>query len=676
MKLTAQPLANYTLLIVLAIVVTIIFTWNFSTHIFSYYTDDGDYVLSASISWYVQNAIKTGKIFHQTDFFNGYQFYPQPLTLAYSDHRLFYGLLLLPIYPLVTSLGTAMNLVQFVSIVGTLLAAYVTFVYFLKSKVASGIASLVYTFNPLFYAHFPQHLDFTNRALLPLLFLTAYKYIQKPSWKRSGVFTLTLILSSFTAVYFFSFSLLVLPIFIAPLLWKKWKDKKYLIKLGTTSLLILLSLPIIFYIYQPYGQFSRQEMIERTIGQNIFFSARLIDWISPHPQNWLYGSLAQKLDPYRAPKDQNGIFNYEEHTMFLNLMPMLLFGIAFVVSLGKFKQLSFKSKTTYIAFGLVLGLAFILTFGPYSQWWNSFASTALPLPFFYLRKIIPLLSGIRVTSRFQFLFYLPFALGVGYGLKIILQYLPAKVMKVGFIVAVVSLLLLENWNTKTYQDNSYILKQLPNKQLQFLRNKSVLHYPTKIHDLGSESNYYLNWLTQTGEKTVNGNSGYLPADHIKLLENLEANLDEAALTKLKALTVDYVIIHQDLLATREQQAMIAANKNLYQNLVIWENNNLQILDLHKLAVQPKLCDWQSLNKNLQLATVKNYPKQIYVLFLKNSQDCYVVSPFEQKYQSLAFTTYDLFGQEIERHVQLRLPAILEPDQEIMLSELTNDLKIY
>ena len=75
---------------------TVLVTWPFARKMGIYYQDYGDYPLNGWILWYDQMAVKTGRIFHQKEYFNTTQMYPLPDTLCYSENMFFPSLLFSP----------------------------------------------------------------------------------------------------------------------------------------------------------------------------------------------------------------------------------------------------------------------------------------------------------------------------------------------------------------------------------------------------------------------------------------------------------------------------------------------------------------------------------------------------------------------------------------------------
>lgn len=74
-----------------------------------------------------------------------------------------------------------------------------------------------------------------------------------------------------------------------------------------------------------------------------------------------------------------------------------------------------------------------------------------------------------------------------------------------------------------------------------------------------------------------------------------------------------------------------------------------------------------------MGTLNNSLSQFYVLDLKNMSDCYLPSIYEEKYKTMKFNTN--FINQSQHIISFKLPPIIGPYEEIILSELNNNLKI-
>lgn len=573
---------KFILVSLLGIILTFILTLPFSIKLSSYFNDSSDYAFTGSMLYYNQQAIKTGLIINQKEYFNGYQYYPQPSTIAYADQLLLPSLIYSPIYWLTNNYILSVNLLVLVTFILSFVISYYVFNVFFKNGFAASIGAFVYTFNPQIFARFPYHLGLLNHFLLPLVFLFAFKFLINPTFKSSFLFALTFTLNALSAVYFQILAIIFLPIFSCPFLISNFfnKNRRYFLKLFISSFIILTFLPILFYFNSPYLNFSKNEQATRKLDETLFFSGRLINWFFTNPNNFIYGNFVKKYESIRSPgiDNINGEFNYAEHTLSLNLIPTVLFliGLFCLYKQTKNKILVKSQLILEIAMLLILISSFILSFGPIFFGWNG-EGPYWKLPYYYLYQISSVFSGIRVPSRLQFIFYLPFAFFISYGVLFLFNTIKNKKIFYLLFIFLITCLIIENINIKSYEDKSLIIKN-ENKnmdEINFLKGKNVLHLPIHIPELGEMSMYTLNWYFLTNTKSLNGYSGYVSKDQLNFLIKIKEKFNEEALKQLKVINTDYVIIHKNLLSKETEK--YKAFFNIYKTGQFMKMMNYKLL---------------------------------------------------------------------------------------------------
>lgn len=625
-------------IILLAILLTAVFTWPFILNIGSFYTDQGDYATHGSILWWNQDSIKTGRIFNQKEYFRGYMFYPHPYSLTFANNHVFPALIFSPIFWLTNSLPFSINLYVFFTFVACFCSSFYVINYFVKNKLASLAGAFIFTFNPQIITRFPQHIELLARFFLPLIILFAYQTFKKPNFKSAFFLWLALTLNSLSANYFQIFAIIFLPVFAIPFLFSNLRKKnwQYFLDLIKVSLVGLIFVPVILYFNLPFWNFSIKEGVVRSIDESIFFSARINDWFAPTENSLLYGNWSKYLFNFREPKDDRGILNYEEHTLFLGVLPIILF----VLGLKPFLKQSFKSP-----FLILLAVSFILTFGPYL----SYQTDGFKLPFYYLYQVLPLMKGFRAPGRFEYIFYIPFSLIATFGALWLI-----KKRGIWIIGVIGVILILENFTIQDYSTRSGIfhkIDQIGLENISFLRSKKVLHLPVYTlddADIFGKNSVYANWLTKTHEIMVNGNSGYFPPDILALLYETDKDLNEQVLIKLSALKVDYIVIHKDLMTSGQLQKL-QSQENLYIKGIVFNQFDTVIIDLAKLNLAPKICNLEQ-DFDIQIEGEKPFRSVI----LTNKEDCYLPSIYEDRYREI-------------KGVNVRLPIIIGPGEQIILS---------
>ena len=622
--LTVKRIKNLTLVSLLAILISIIFTWPFFIKINSYYPDYGDYPFNGWILWYNQYAFLTGRIFSQNLYFQSNQFYPLPYTLAYSDHLFIPSLIFSPVFWITHNLILSVNIYVFSSFVLSFVSMYFVISYFTKSLFIRIIGAAIYTFNPLIYAHLNSgHIQLFGRYFLPLLFLYGYQYFRKPNYKRAFIFFLVFTLNSLTSMYFFIMTttifLVIAPLYIIPALFIKKKD--YWQSLTKSLLIGLCFFSVILYFSYPYLEFSQKEGVERVLKDGLNYSASQLDWILSTPDSLVYGALTRNMEKYRLILDKIEGFNYAEHTLFLNTIPALLatFGVIFFVRRLWVNKLEIKEMHFFIfLFPLSIIIVFLMT----------------PLGFQTGYETLAILHGIRAPSRFEFIFYVPFTILVTYSLIRIQKYIPANI-RILFFVTICLFLYIENVHQRDYHEISPLLNEIAREPvyLQLIKQNNTFHFPAVFKNI-SENSRYLTLSSLTNEQMLNGYSGFFPEDWLTFTRTLNSNFDESAFKKLAALNIRYVIIHKELLDKYLLNSYNSHN-SFYEMGKVFENNNLLVIDLNKYHFQITFCN---LPEDFSIQKVFNNQEGLYKTDIKldNSKDCYLPSAFANRYRTFKY----------------------------------------
>ncbi len=673
-------------------ILTTILTWPFLFNIGSFYQIRGDYPLEGWKLWYNFFSISTGRIFNQISYYNSNQFYFYPFSFAYSDNVFVPGVIFSVIYGLSKNLILSVNSYTFLTFVLTFISSFYSLKYFVKNSHAAMVGATIFTFNPLTFAHFPGHLQLMNKFFLPPTFLFGYKFFTKAGWRDAIFFFLFFTLNSLSSIYFFVFSLILIPLMMIPIMVSKLvkREKGYWVKLFKHLPLGILFLPILIYFNFPYLEFSNKEMVTRSLSENRVFSAGLIDWITPHPENILYKSVFQYLDHTRQTMN----VNYAEKVLFLNITPVIL------LALGLWRTFK-RSKAFFALMIYLLLLTGLLTFGPFFSISNK-PENLITLPYLYLYDHLTFLQGIRAPSRFQFAFYMIFALSASYGALWILnkfrkkklvtllshnteqftarsQYSVTRTFVERYLAALlrgsslitlflISLICLENLNsysgTLDRPSPAYTKFEQPATKVPFLKNKITLHLPARTlfdQNIGDET-AYLVWVSQTQENMLNGYSGYFPVDWNILLVKFKDTVDIDNIKILKALGVQYLVIHKDLLNKNFRIELTARGES-----TVFEDQYLKIIDLDKINPAITFCNL----KDLSLIQVRQKDDGNFVgLELQNKNDCYLVNKYEDRYLEFRMSI-----DSSEQKVQLRLPLVIGPNETVTLSQSANNLKL-
>lgn len=671
----ATKILKHFLVIILAIVLTTVLTWPFALNLRNYYADSGDYVGIGSTLWWSYESLLNGRILNSQQYFNGFQLYPMPYTLAFNDHFIFPSFIFGLFFILTNNFVFSVNLLSFTALVLSFISCFYVLNYFLKNSYASLVGAVIFTFNPITFAQFPQHAYLFFRFLLPPLFLFAYRFFKMTKPKDAFFLGLLFTLNALTVIYYQIYSMFLLMVLAATYIFINLFNKNfsYVFMLIKNGLVILVFIPLLLYFNLPYLEFNNLEGAKRSIEQNIYYSARVADWFSPPRSSLLYKDFSYALNSKRFDLEKQDNYYHEEHNLFLNFIPMFLFAVSIKHFLKKRKQFLKLYLTSPLPFFFtILLITLLMTFGPVFTGWDGTRGD-FKLPFYYFYEYLPFGKGVRVPTRFQFIFYLPFALFCAYGALFLFNKIKRYFFAVFMIIMV--LLVIENINIFSFDTTSYILPKVEklsqNSELSFLRDKNVLHLPIIFPDFVQTEGVYHNWRIVTGEKIVNMHSGYNPQDQINLLLKLKEGVGLNELKNLAALNVHYVILHKDLIDVGQYNSRFKDSEGFFQKGTIFNKEDTQIIDLSKFDFDIKKCDFNNdFDKDVKQAAVLNTNIQTNVLVLKNKSDCFLPSIYNDRYKSM-----NLYINFIKYTANFRLPILIEPYQEVILSELNNELKI-
>ncbi len=616
-----------------AFLLTTIFTWPYVTRLFDFYSDNLDMLYLGSVMWHTYKAIISGSILHQSSYFQTNQFYPWPNTLTFSEHFFLPSLIFTVVYTISSQFIFSVNTFVFLSFPLSFLAAYFVFYRLINSKIAAGIGAFVYTFNPLTFAHFQAgHYQLLSRFFLPFIFFYAYKWICVPTKKHSFLFLLAFTLNALSAIYFFIFSIVLLCFYLPLGIVVKYLHNKtqYMRSILVSIIIAIPFVLILLWFSIPYYSFMQQEQAKRSIYEGMYYGFEPLDWVTSTKTHLLYGPFTSWLERFR-PDGNN--FNYSEHTLFLNIVPLFLVIFGFWYFL--YRQ-PYHSQTNELF--LFLGFLSLLIM-------SCIIMSSIGYAIFY--TVFPFMQGVRVPTRIQFLMYVPFSYFVAYGV-----YALQKTNKKMLLILCVVVLTLENFYGLPYhQDKALphsVVTKLQGSTFSFLNNAQTIHFPLYTGKLIPGSHMY--WSIFTGEKTINGYSGFFPYDWSALIYQFRYNLNSEVVKKLQALDIHYAIFHKYLLDEKEVQKYNTLFKKFR---IAYEDKEILIFDLDPGSLDIQKCDFSKdiIFSNPQ--TIQIVGKTVRYMQVKNTRDCYLISPFTERYRQI---------EKDGKKIKVTLPTIISPKE--------------
>lgn len=505
-------------------------------------------------------------------------------SLLFTDHHIFIGAVILPLFLITQDIVLSTNLFMLLTIFLSFFSMYLLCFYFTKKIIPSIVAATVYSFNPYVYYWFPNYLLLFSLQWIPLIFLYFEKSLKKPTSKNCFLFFLFLTLQLIgSSLYYSAFLTVILPIYtIIRLNQEKLPAIKILNRGTAIGMLLFLSVTCIdAYPYVAY--FSKEPINRDAYAIEYYYSPWLANWFFTSPRNLVYGDMK-----YKIVKSLPDLFakSDEEQSLFWGLTPIIIFLSSFLILKNPNHKKLWKISL------LLLIICFLLSFGP-----KIHVSDNLTIigPYSLIRKINPLFQFIRVPARF--------ALFVFFFLSIIIslttEQIDSKISsrKILYSGIIILLIFFEYWNRPAEFVN------IPNdtkefyKYLETRKNiKEILDLPigSKLLENSQQTRsefldaHYLLWATLLHHKKLfNGYSSFIPAEFANRAILIAADFpDNVKLMMLRNWNVDAIILHKDEYKSTDEYERVKGSLIQLGVPLIRSTYNLDLFDLTKRTQSP------------------------------------------------------------------------------------------
>lgn len=434
---------------------------------------------------------------------DGNIFYPERLTLAYSDTMLAPSFVGAPLIWMGAPPALVFNILLASGFVASGITMFVLVRRLTGSEPAAWIAGLAFAFLPYRFNHYP-HLELQLTMWMPLALWALHRSVDHGRW-RDGLLTglcigLQLLSSMYYGVFFVIMLVPVVPLLVTT---AKRPLKTAGVLAAGAVLAITLAAPVVLAHTS-----ARTQVGQRQRSDVLHYSARVSDYLRPSADNRTYPSLARW--------DGEG-----ERRLFPGFV---LIGLA-VVGLW---PLSARVRVAYllgavVAFDASRGLHGTV----YSLLWD----------------YVPAIGGFRVPARFGVLTALALAVLAGWGVSRLcgrirtpyLRHLAAGVLSVA--------VLAESWTFPL--DLDAIGRRTPEvyRWLATQPRTAVLELPVEE---GTDFSY-MYFSTLHWQPIVNGQSGFFPPWYADVGRMAQAFPTDEAIAFLRGRGVTHVVVHRRLL---------------------------------------------------------------------------------------------------------------------------------
>jgi hypothetical protein len=493
----ASPAARrreFVIVLLAFVVLTALFTWPQVIRMTGV-PDLGDPLFSIwRISW-VDHRIWT----HPTTLFDTNIFYPEQLTLAYSDPVIVPAILAAPLFWLGVPRAIAYNLLFLSSFVLSGVATY----YFVRAltgrRDAAAVAGAVFALYPFRFEHY-SHLELQMTVWMPLALWALHRAMAAGRLRDGLAAGLAFALQMLSSLYFGMFFAVYLLVVSAAL----WVGRRYPLRpLGVLAAGAVLGGVIVAPVASQYIA-NRSMMGDRDVGTVAAYSAEGPDYLKAHFRSYVYQQWGHNAQP--------------ERQLFPRIAPVAL------ALAGAWPPLT----VARIGYAAALAVAFDGSLG--------MNGTIFP----WLREYVPGYAGLRVPARFSILVGLSLAILAGYGAARLAgtgtraRVVTAVVMAVVLAEALPNITLERVWPAPPGiyaaigDDPDAVLAEFPMPP-----NQDVTWTDTR----------YMYFSTFHWHKMVNGNSGFSPPSYLEMLKRERDFPSPEAVDYLRERGVDYVALH-------------------------------------------------------------------------------------------------------------------------------------
>jgi len=441
-------------------------------------------------------------------------FYPEPHTLAYSEHLFVPSLMGAPLLWMGASPVLVHNLLLIAGLALSGWAMCLLITRWTGSQWAGVTAGLIYAFNAHALTRF-AHLQAQHVEFFPLMLYALDRVIVEPRWKNAVLLAVAFVLQALCSNYLLVFCSFALLVAIA-VRWNAIVPRLPQLALAGVISLILLA-PFLW----PYYQVNRDQGLTRSISEVAHFSAGWRDYLVTG------GRLHYSL--------WSSAF-YEGRTALFPGITAVVLAIIAIVSGNGMRDPKVRMA---IAIG-VLGVAF--SFG-----------ASLP-GYSLLHELVPLLGGIRNAARWGWLALAAIAILAGFGVARLERAYPHSRIILAVICALVTVEAIRTPVGYTpFTGIPSIYDRLASEP-----NAVVAEFPFYSGGNVSQNGPYVLANTRYFKPLMNGYSGFQTAGFEARGNALAAFPREAALAELRAAHVTHVLVHVEPFQRRYGQPALDA----------------------------------------------------------------------------------------------------------------------
>ena len=441
-------------------------------------------------------------------------FYPDRLTLAYSDHLFIPGIFVAPLIWAGFSPVLVYNLLLMAGFTLTGWVMSLVIHRWTGSRMAGLISGSLVAFNSFTLTRFPQiqdqHLEF-----LPLALWALDRLMRVPSVRHALSLAWWFVLQALTSGYWLLFTTVAMVAGAAARPWE-WTARTrrpfvpYAALAGVVAGVALLPFLV------PYWTVSREQGLTRSLEEVNLYSA--------HISNYLSTASRLHYDAW-----SHTFYGYGGDSLFPGVLALTLAAVA-VGSGVAFRDVRARMA---VAFGVV---AFAFSFGP------AFPGYAA------LYGVFPLMTGIRGASRFGQLWLVAIAILAGFGwVRLRLALERVAIATARNVVLLLGAAVLVGVHAETVvaplEYTAYRGNQPVWDELRSAGDSAVLaffpFYPPESVFINTR---YMLYSTRFFKPILNGYSGFTPQSYLRHAEAMRPFPDRASIDYLREVGVTHMVV--------------------------------------------------------------------------------------------------------------------------------------
>jgi hypothetical protein len=491
--MTRRPLLGA---VALLSALTLMLTWPQALHMTTRVPGHDDPLFSIwRLSWIAHALLRDPR-----HLFDANIFYPHLRTLAYSDAVLLEGIIAAPLLWAGVNRVLIYNLIFHAGIVSSGAGMFVLVRYLTRDVSAALVSAVIFTLAPYRIEHF-IHLELQWTVWMPLTLWALHRTLDEGTFKFGLLTGLFLWLQMISCVYYGAFLAVIAAALGVLLIATRGGAARRAV--GPVCAGALLAVVLTLPYALPYLA-ATNELGPRPVGEVLQFSAEWSSYVTAPYQNWLWGWTAWR-------------YSGNERHLFPGVIGIVL------AALG----LAWTPRRIVWVYAAVMLLAVVLSLGL-----NGALYTWLYNHTFAFR-------GFRAPARFAILACCAMSVLAGFGYLVLQRLLAAHPARRVVLVAALIAIGLESGAAPLALAAQPTVVPPVYRFLQTLDPSVIIELPVSDYEPT-----FMFWSTYHWHSLVNGYSGYRPDDVVETMKLMDAFPDEDSMTRLKALKVRYVLVHE------------------------------------------------------------------------------------------------------------------------------------